>query len=97
MRVDPAVLREAAAEARRLADELPRLAAGIAAVGGEANAACPGFATAAALADVTAAWQARLAAVGGAFARTAQVLAATADRDSAADRQAAAVFDAAAR
>lgn len=97
MRVDPAVLRAAAAEARHMADELPRLADGIAATGREAAAACPGFATAAVLAEVTAAWQARLAAVGETFARTAQALADTAERDSAADGHAAAAFDAAAR
>ncbi|GAA4951150.1 hypothetical protein GCM10023205_09950 [Yinghuangia aomiensis] len=80
-----------------MADELPRLADGIVITGHEAAAACPGFATATALAEVTAAWQGRLAAVGETFARTAQALASTADRDSAADGRAAAAFDAAAR
>lgn len=97
MRVDPAVLRTAAAEAHRLADELPLLAVGIDAGGREAAAACPGFATAVVLAEVTAAWQARLGVLGEAFARTAQALTETADRDSAADHQAAAAFDATAR
>lgn len=97
MRADPAVLRAAAADAQRLADELPLLADEVVAGARAAAAGCPGFATGAALAAVADAWRARLASVGGEFGRTAAVLNETADNDEGADRTTAAVFDAAAR
>lgn len=95
MRVDPAALRAASVQARQLSQELPKLADGVTASAQEAAASCAGFATAAALGQVAASWQARLAVVGGAFARTADTLTATADRDTATDHQVASVFDAA--
>ncbi|MCF2526457.1 hypothetical protein [Yinghuangia soli] len=95
MRADPAVLRAASAGAREIAADLPRLTDRVAESARAAAAGCPGFATAAALVDVATAWQARLVAAGGSFARTADNLAATAQRDEQTDRTAAAAFDAA--
>lgn len=97
MRADPAVLRAASAGARELAADLPRLADQVAESARAAAAGCPGFATAAALVEVAEAWRGRLAAAGGAFARTADNLAATAARDEQTDHAAAAAFRAAAR
>jgi hypothetical protein len=96
MRVDPAALRAASDHARRLSDELPRLAETVTASAHDAAAGCPGFTTAAALVEVADAWRARLAAVGGAFGHTAVRLATTAHRDAGADRAQAAVYHAAA-
>jgi hypothetical protein len=86
MRAEPAALRAASASARRLAEELPRLTDQVTATAHAAAADCPGFATAAALTEVARSWQARLAAVSASFARAADGLGATADRDTAADR-----------
>lgn len=97
MRVDPAALRTASANACGIADEIPRLAERVTSGATEAAAGCPGFAVGDALVQVATAWQSRLTAVGGQFAESAAKLADTADNDEQADRSAAHVLDGAGR
>jgi hypothetical protein len=92
--VDPAVLRAAASEAGRLAEELPRLGDQMSAAARQVVDSAPGFATTEVLVATAESWQGRLAGIGSAFARAAEALAATADRDVAADGQSAGSFEA---